>query len=86
MRTRNGAVASAVALCAFTAMASAQEFCVTCAAPDATYRCVIGGDSVAARSSRGQLLCITELAQSGHHASCRLAQHERGLRPGELRT
>ena len=86
MRTRNGAVASAVALCAFTAMASAQEFCVTCAAPDATYRCVIGGDSVAARSSRGQFLCITELAQSGHHASCSAGRSTEGACPGELRT
>jgi len=86
MRTRNGAVASAVALCAFAAAASAQEFCVTCTAPDATYRCVIGGDNVAARSSRGQLLCITELAQSGHHASCSAGRNTEGTCPGELRT
>jgi hypothetical protein len=76
----------AVLLCAFAEMASAQEFCVTCTAPDATYRCVIGGDSAAAKSSRGQLLCITELAQSGHHASCSAGRSTEGACPGELRT
>jgi hypothetical protein len=86
MRTRNGAVALAVALCAHAAAASAQEFCVICTAPDATYRCVIGGDNAAARSSRGQLLCITELAQRGHHASCSAGRNTGGTCPGELRT
>jgi hypothetical protein len=86
MRTRNGAVTLAVALCAFAEMASAQEFCVTCTTPDATYRCVIGGDSAAAKSSRGQLLCITELAKSGHHASCSAGRNTSGTCPGELRT
>lgn len=86
MRTRISAVAAVVALCAIAAVASAQEFCVTCTAPDATYRCVIGGDSSAAKSSRGQLLCITELAQSGHHASCSAGRNSAGTCPGELRT
>ena len=86
MRMRIGAVTLAVVLCAFATAASAQEFCVTCTAPDATYRCVIGGDSTAAKSSRGQLLCITELAQRGHHASCSAGRNTGGTCPGELRT
>jgi hypothetical protein len=86
MHTRISAIA-AILLCALTIRAAAQEFCVTCTAPDATYRCVIGGDATAAaRSSRGQLLCITELAQSGHHASCSAARGQATPCPGETRT
>ena len=86
MRTGNGALASAFAFFALAAAASAQEFCVTCTGPEATYRCVIGGDNLATRSTRGQLLCITELAKSGHHASCSAGRLSEGTCPGELRT
>jgi hypothetical protein len=86
MHTRICAIA-AILLCALTISAAAQEFCVTCTGPDATYRCVIGGDATtAARSSRGQFLCITELAQSGHHASCSAARGQATPCPGETRT
>ena len=62
MHKRSAAVAAAVAVLALTTGVKAQEFCVTCSGPSAAYRCLIGGDTgnTAARSSRGQFLCITE--------------------------
>lgn len=80
----------AVAILAFggaTSVTSAQEYCVACTGPDATYRCIIGGEaSVAARSTRGQLLCIKELARSGPHESCSVQRREQETCEGELRT
>ena len=68
-------------------VADAQEYCVTCKGPDATYRCVIGGDAtVAARNSRGQFLCITELAKAGGHSSCSAARGQATPCPGETRS
>lgn len=68
--------------------ASSQEFCVACNGPDATYRCIVSGEPVAAtRGTPGKLLCIKELAQSGPHATCsvrRGGEDEPCL--GELRT
>jgi len=67
--------------------ASAQEFCVSCSGPEASYRCLIGGEaSISARSSRGQFLCITELAKAGGHASCSATRGQATPCPGETRT
>lgn len=67
--------------------ASAQEYCVICTGPDAKYRCSIGGEpSIAAGASRGQLLCITELARAGGHASCSVARNNAEPCDGEPRT
>lgn len=87
MHTRISLIAAPILSCVFAMGAAAQEFCVTCSGPDATYRCVIGGDATAAaRSSRGQFLCITELAKSGGHASCSAARGQATPCPGETRT
>lgn len=81
------AVAAVLLAVALSASAEAQEYCVTCLGPDATYRCLIGGEaSPAARSSRGQFLCITELAKAGGHASCSAARGQAQPCPGETRT
>ncbi|MEI9901732.1 MAG: hypothetical protein WDN31_18335 [Hyphomicrobium sp.] len=70
-----------------SASAAAQEYCVTCTGPDVSYRCLVGGDaSPAARSSKGQFLCITELAKAGGHASCSAARGQATPCPGETRT
>ena len=67
--------------------ASAQEYCVICSGPDAKYRCSIGGEpSIAAGASRGQLLCITELARTGGHASCSVGRNSAEPCEGEPRT
>lgn len=80
-------VAAAMLALAYWYGASAQEYCVTCTGPEATYRCLIGGDATpAARSSRGQFLCITELAKAGGHASCSAARGQATPCPGETRT
>lgn len=86
MRWRLPPLGAVLAL-ALPAGAAAQEYCVTCTGPDATYRCVIGGEaSQAARTSRGQFLCITELAKAGGHASCSAARGQATPCPGETRT
>ncbi len=74
-------------LCMLTETVRAQEYCVTCTGPDARYRCTIGGNpGLAGGGSRGQLLCITELARLGPHASCSVARMPSGPCEGELRT
>jgi hypothetical protein len=88
MHKRSTAVAAAVVVLALTTGIKAQEFCVTCSGPSAAYRCLIGGDTgnAAARSSRGQFLCITELAKAGGHASCSATRGQSTPCPGETRT
>ena len=84
MRTRTVMIAAAMLLPPL--VADAQEYCVTCKGPDASYRCVIGGDATAAaRNSRGQFLCITELAKAGGHTSCSAARGQATPCPGETR-
>jgi hypothetical protein len=51
--------------------ASAQEFCVKCEGPTATYRCVIER-SLPSGGMPLKALCITALAREGGHASCRV--------------
>lgn len=87
MHRRLPPIAAALLLWAVSPDALAQEYCVTCTGPDATYRCLIGGEaSPSARSSRGQFLCITELAKAGGHASCSAARGQATPCPGETRT
>jgi hypothetical protein len=70
-----------------SAKAAAQDYCVTCTGPDAKYHCIIGGNaSAAARSSRGQMLCITQLAQSGGHASCSVSRTTAEPCEGKVKT
>jgi hypothetical protein len=77
-----------VALALATPVAAAgEEYCVTCSGPDASYRCLIGGEAPAAsHSSRGQFLCITELAKAGGHSSCSAARGQATPCAGETRT
>jgi hypothetical protein len=85
MHTRIVTIAAAMLLSPLVAVA--QEYCVTCKGPDASYRCVIGGDATpTARSSRGQFLCITELAKAGGHSSCSAARGQATPCPGQTRT
>lgn len=87
MRVRLLAVLVPGALFTLGAGAAAQEFCVSCSGPEANYRCLIGGEATAsARSSRGQFLCITELAKAGGHASCSATRGQATPCPGETRT
>jgi hypothetical protein len=87
MHTRYLLLAAVAALLAVATGTLAQEFCVTCSSPEASYRCLIGGEaSMASRSSRGQFLCITELAKAGGHASCSATRGQATPCPGETRT
>lgn len=49
--------------------AFAQEYCVTCVSPPATYRCKIENNGPA-QTQPLKLSCITALAKDGKHASC----------------
>jgi hypothetical protein len=87
MRIKFSAAFMTLMVCGLALPAGAQEYCVTCSGPDAKYRCIIGGDTgSAARTSRGQLLCITELAQSGNHESCSVGRTTGEPCEGEPRT
>lgn len=62
--------ASVSAAWAVAAPLHAAEFCVSCLGPDAHYICAFDGVEGNAQDPRLKLLCITELAGKGGHASC----------------
>jgi hypothetical protein len=73
-RSCQPAAAAAVMLLAAASAAPAQaagaEFCVSCLSPDAHYVCAFDGVEMGSQDPRLKLLCITELAGKGGHASC----------------
>jgi hypothetical protein len=74
-------------ICGMANEASAQEYCVTCTGPDATYRCSIASEpGTALPPSRGQLFCISELAKKGNHSSCSVGRSQGEPCAGEPRT
>jgi hypothetical protein len=78
---------AALVVAGLASSAAAQDYCVTCTGPDAKYHCVVGGDaSISARTSRGQMLCITQLAQSGGHASCSVSRTTTEPCEGQVKT
>ncbi len=69
------AAASVVSLAALVSAARASEYCVSCAGPEAAYRCEIEGTPEGPGTDpKAQLLCITELARAGGHESCAVAR------------
>ena len=48
---------------------SAQEYCVSCADPVATYRCIID-DARATSGTPLQMLCVSQMAEMAKHATC----------------
>jgi hypothetical protein len=63
------AASGVLAWLAVSAPSQAQEYCVGCSAPEATYRCVIVDARPGAAQSI-QLSCLTALARDGGHAQC----------------
>jgi hypothetical protein len=49
----------------------AQEYCVSCVQPPATYRCVIG-DARLAGGQPLQQFCVSTLTRDGGHQTCRI--------------
>lgn len=90
MKTRISAILISTALatlCGPAPWASAQEYCVICTSPEANYRCIVeSAPDTAVPAARGRLLCITELARSGNHASCSVGRTTAGPCTGETRT
>lgn len=86
-----------LALCiASSALAGSGEYCVTCNGPGATYRCAAQLPLTARPTTatgeadeldpRLQWACISELAQSGGHASCVVERLPSGRCDGPLKT
>jgi hypothetical protein len=72
------------------APAAAQEMCVTCSGPAATYRCTVEkSEKLATFGAAGdrilQLVCAKELARSDRHESCSAKREAPAQCLGELR-
>ena len=76
----------ALTICGLALGAAAEEYCVTCTEPDAKYRCVIAQPTPDAHDEHGPLRCISEIAQSGGHASCSVGAATSGPCPSNLHT
>jgi hypothetical protein len=87
MSVRSSAALLPVLAVGLGTLASAQEYCVVCFDPPARYRCMVAAEPGTAPSpSRSQFLCITQLAQTGQHASCAVGRTSAEPCDGELRT
>lgn len=83
--TRRGATASLVStavlavtcVCAVQPSARAEDYCVTCSEPTATYRCRIEGP-VSGGTGSHQFSCIKDIAQRAGHAACTVSQTMEG--------
>ena len=65
--------------------ATAAEYCATCEGPASAYACTFNGVEAAASDTRLKLLCITELAKIGQHASCSVDRQQQTPCKGEIR-
>ena len=79
---------AAVVLVAATASqggALAQDVCIVCEEPRATYRCIAQDGPTRPSDAHLQLVCITEIAKSGGHASCSASRKQTGPCEGVIR-
>ncbi len=76
---------AAIYLVAISTTAQAADFCVTCAGPEAHYACAFDGVAAGAEDPRLKLLCITELAKAGGHATCSVDRKQLTPCPGETK-
>jgi hypothetical protein len=77
------ALGSILAVAAVASAAQAQEYCVTCSDPPATYRCILNVSKPQGLPLK--VLCITTLARQGGHASCSVRGGTVFDCPGEIR-
>jgi hypothetical protein len=80
---RRAPLVSGLAMALGIATAAAQEHCVRCTGPEATYRCV--PDDAALPPPSAKLLCITTLALDGGHATCAIQGTRAGACTGPER-
>ncbi len=71
---------------ALAGAAAAQTVCVICSEPEAVYRCQADTNFARPGDTRLNLLCITEIAHAGQHASCSVRRQQGGTCDGPLRT
>ena len=79
------AIRLSTAMAAVSASAAATEYCVTCEGPAAEYACTFDGAAGTASDTRLKLLCITELAKAGQHASCSVDRQQQTPCKGAVR-
>jgi hypothetical protein len=66
-----------------TAQAAESAYCVSCEGPVAHYACAFDGAMADANDPSLKLVCITELAKSGKHASCSVDRKQPSPCPGD---
>ena len=89
MSSCSSGVVLVAALACITTPAQAQGVCVICNEPEAVYRCqpdASAGGGLRVGDARLNLLCITELARAGGHASCSVRRQQTGNCDGLPRT
>lgn len=79
---RRLAASAGTAVLAAATAADAAEYCVACAQPDATYRCIAPEVSAAARDTGTQLLCIQDIARRAGHKTCTIERKPQGTCEG----
>lgn len=79
---RTLAASAGTAVLAAATAADAVEYCVACAEPDATYRCIAPEVSAAARDTGTQLLCIQDIARRAGHKTCTIERKPQGACEG----
>lgn len=67
------AALAATCVCAAHSSTQAEDYCVTCLEPAATYRCRIEG-TMAGSEGGHQFSCIKDIAQRAGHASCTVSR------------
>lgn len=82
---RAGLVVGVVGLI-FATRAMPAEYCVTCAGPDATYRCEIAGLPEGRPQTAAQIRCISDIAKAGAHKNCSISRTHSDPCNGPLHT
>ena len=85
MRAAKSAVVGLALFSPGAAAAAESAFCVSCEGPTAHYACSFGGAEADASDASLKLLCITELAKSGKHASCSVDRKQPSPCPGDMK-
>jgi type IV secretory pathway VirB10-like protein len=85
MRAVMSAVVGLALFAPVAAAAAGTAYCVSCEGPAAHYACSFDGAAVDANDASLKLLCITELAKSGKHASCSVDRKQPSPCPGDLK-
>jgi hypothetical protein len=85
MRAVISALVGLALLVPVAAAAADTAYCVSCDGPAAHYACTFDGTGADPNDASLKLLCITELAKSGKHASCSVDRKQPSPCPGDTK-